>query len=320
MNIVKMKSERIAVIDLGTNTFHLLIAETNGQTITPLHSEKTPVRIGKGGINHGFITDEACERALKTMKDFKEKIDTFNTKKIYATATSAFRNAKNGIALAEKIKTDTGIEISIITGDLEAELIYDGVKEALQLEEQQSLIIDIGGGSVEFILANHSTILWKQSFEIGGQRLMELFQKTDPIQEGEINALREYLSEKLKPLFDQLSQYPASTLVGSAGSFETLSEIDLLRKGFNFSIESQKEYDLLLSDFHSIYQELVTKDRTSRMKIPGMIELRVDMIVVAVVLIHFIVEQFSIKRLRVSTYSLKEGVMSRIIKGRPLQS
>lgn len=313
-----MKAERIAVIDLGTNTFHLLIAETNGQTITPLHSEKTPVRIGKGGINQGFITEEASERAMHAMKDFQKKIEGFGTQKIYATATSAFRNATNGIALVEKIKEHTGIEISIISGDLEATLIYDGVKEALQLEEQPSLIIDIGGGSVEFIIANRSGILWKQSFEIGGQRLMELFQKTDPIQPSEINALRQYLSEKLEPLRTQLSQYPTFTLIGSAGSFETLSEIDLIRKGFNFSIETKKEYELALSDFHTIYRELVTKDRSSRMQIPGMIELRVDMIVVAVVLIHFVIEQFKMNRIRVSTYSLKEGVMSRIIKGIPI--
>ncbi|HVD97627.1 MAG TPA: hypothetical protein VNB90_05430 [Cytophagaceae bacterium] len=310
-----MRAEQIAVIDLGTNTFHLLIATTEGQTIETIHSEKIPVRIGKGGINHGFIAEDACERAIQTMVHFRETIDKYHVEKIHATATSAFRNARNGKELAQRIKDITGISIDIISGDREAELIYYGVKEAVGLGDERSLIIDIGGGSVEFILANHSSVLWKKSFEIGGQRLMELFQKTDPIHPDEITSLRTYLSEQLTPLREALQQYPTNILVGSAGSFETLSEIDLKKKGFDFSIETQKEYELLLHDFHEIYEDLIRKEREHRMKIPGMIELRVDMIVVAVVLIHFILVEFNMNRLRVSTYSLKEGVMSRIIRG-----
>ena len=310
-----MKTERLAIIDLGTNTFHLLIAETDGNKIQPVYVEKVPVRIGKGGINQGFISEDACERAIYTLSGFKHKINEFHTDKIYATATSAFRNARNGAALAEKIKSITGIEILIISGDREAELIYFGVKEALKLGEEKSLIVDIGGGSVEFILANENTIFWKQSFEIGGQRLMDLFQKTDPIKEEEVLALQQYLSEKLEPLSAALEKFPTPVLVGSAGSFDTLSDIDLKKKGFDFSVETKKEYELTLHDFQLLYHEIISKDRAARMEIPGMIELRVDMIVVATVLIRYIVERYNMKRLRVSTYALKEGVLSRILKG-----
>jgi exopolyphosphatase/guanosine-5'-triphosphate,3'-diphosphate pyrophosphatase len=313
-----MKSERIAVIDLGTNTFHLLIAETDGISMQSVYAEKLPVRIGKGGINQGIISEDACERALHAMKAFREKIREFGTEKIYATATSAFRNAKNGLELAEKIRLATGITISIISGEREAELIYYGVREALSLGEERSLIVDIGGGSVEFILANDATIFWKGSFEIGGQRLIELFQKSDPIRQEEITELREYLSQKLEPLDKILTKFPVNTLVGSSGSFDTFSEIDLRKKGFSYSIETKKEYKIPLSDFHHIYQELISKEKASRMQIPGMIELRVDMIVVAGVLIRFILEKYDIKTLRVSTFALKEGVMSRIIKGEPI--
>ena len=310
-----MRAERLAIIDLGTNTFHLFIADTDGKIIQSVYAEKTPVRIGKGGINQGIISEDACERALHTLIMFKRKIDEFGARKIYATATSAFRNAQNGKALAEKIKSVTGIEISIISGDREAELIYFGVKEALALGEEKSLIVDIGGGSVEFILANEHTIFWKQSFEIGGQRLMDLFQKCDPIKEEEIAALQQYLSEKLAPLTAALKKFPTDVVVGSAGSFDTFSDVDLRRKGFNFSVETKKEYEIALSDFHQLYHEIISKERTARMEIPGMIELRVDMIVVAAILTQYILEQYKMKRIRVSTYALKEGVLSRIMKG-----
>jgi exopolyphosphatase/guanosine-5'-triphosphate,3'-diphosphate pyrophosphatase len=310
-----MKTERLAIIDLGTNTFHLFIADTDGKTTQSVYAEKIPVRIGKGGINHGFILEDACERALHTLEHFKNKTDEFEVQRIYATATSAFRNAKNGQELADKIKSVTGIEISIISGDREAELIYFGVKEALKLGEEKSLIVDIGGGSVEFILANENTIFWKQSFEIGGQRLMDLFQKSDPIKEEEIKILQQYLSEKLAPLSIALEKFPTDVVVGSAGSFDTFSDIDLRKKGFDFCVETKKEYEISLSDFHEIYHELISKERNARMTIPGMLELRVDMIVVAAILTRYILEHYAMKRLRVSTYALKEGVLSRIMKG-----
>jgi exopolyphosphatase/guanosine-5'-triphosphate,3'-diphosphate pyrophosphatase len=313
-----MNPKRIAVIDLGTNTFHLLISDTEDGVIDSVYSEKIPVRIGKGGINHGFIPEDACERALSAIKNFKQKIDEYSVGEVYATATSAFRNARNGKELAEKIKETTGIEINIIAGDREAELIYFGVKEAVILGDERALIVDIGGGSVEFILANEQTIFWKESLEIGGQRLMDLFQKSDPITAEEIQALHEFLSGKLETLGAALLRFPATTLIGSSGSFETLSEMDLKMKGADYSIETQKEYEIALEDLLQLCKDLIKKDRDSRMKIPGMIELRVDMIVVASVLIWFIIDRFEIKRLRVSTYALKEGVLSSIMKGEKL--
>ena len=314
-----MQTERIAVIDLGTNTFHLLIVEIVGVNVKTVYSEKTAVRIGKGGINQGIITEDACERAISTMVIFKEKANALFTSKIYATATSAFRNARNGEQLAERIKDKTGIAISIISGDREAELIYYGVKEALELGKEKSLIVDIGGGSVEFIIANEETIFWKQSFEIGGQRLMELFQKTDPITSSEILTLKNYIDEMLAPLHKALLKFPTKILVGSSGSFDTFSDIDLVKKGNEPSIVPKNEYVLPLNDFGIIYTELISKDREERIKIPGMIELRVDMIVVASVLVDFLLTRYTIEKLRISSYALKEGVLSRILKGESIK-
>ncbi len=310
-----MQSERIAVIDLGTNTFHLLIAEVEENKSKTIYSEKASVRIGKGGINQGFISEDACARALATMMIFKDKINEYSITKIYATATSAFRNASNGIALAEKIYASTGIKISIISGDREAELIYYGVKEALDLGHEKSLIVDIGGGSVEFIIANKDSVFWKKSFEIGGQRLMEFFQKTDPIAPEDIKNLESYLLEQLLPLQTALVAFPTQTLIGSSGSFDTFSDIDLRKKGHSFSIETKKEYQLALNDFEQLYLELISKERAARNLIPGMIELRVDMIVVASVLVNFLLTRFEINLFRVSSFALKEGVLSRIMRG-----
>ena len=172
-----MKEGNFAVLDLGTNTFNILIVNIEKNVKTILHHDRVPVKIGKGGIQNNQIIEEACQRAKEALKQFRKLIDQYNVKieDITAIATSAFRNAINGQALADEIKQETEIEIRIIQGEVEAELIYYGVKGAMKIGEETALIMDIGGGSVEFILCNENHIFWKKSYEIGAQRLLDLF-------------------------------------------------------------------------------------------------------------------------------------------------
>src|ERR1700761_8968309 len=171
----------IAVMDLGTNTFHLLIAESIGGEIREIVHEQDPVKLGEGGINKGLIQPPSFERGIKSMLRYKELIQENDVLKVRAIATSALRNAANGIDFINEVETQTGIQIEIIDGNVEAEYIYKGIKAAGCLSAQNSLIVDIGGGSVEFIIFNDKEIKWKQSFEVGAARLMDLFHHTDPI-------------------------------------------------------------------------------------------------------------------------------------------
>ncbi len=270
--------------------------------------KKSPVKIGEKGINHGMITDDAIERALKTLDHFKEIIEKEKADQVFATATSAIRNAHNGNDLVQKIKDQTGIETRIISGLQEAEYIYYGVKRALPIGKMPALIMDIGGGSIEFIIGTDSEILWKQSFEIGGQRMVEKFQKSDPITNEQITSLKGYLEENLEELFEACATYHPKTLIGSSGTFDTLSDIYRLTNGIEKAKE-ETEYPLTLEAFELIYSDLLIKTRAQRLEIPGMIPLRVDMIVVACVLIDFIISQLSLENIRVSAYALKEGVL-----------
>lgn len=303
-----MTENRIAIIDLGTNTFNLVIAEKASEGLTILHQERIAAKMGVGGINHGYITIGGIDRVLQALKKFKLTIENWQVPNIKAFGTSALRSAKNGIELVEKIYLETGIEVKIITGEEEAELIYKGVRTAVPLGSAKSLIVDIGGGSVEFIIANETEVFWKQSFEIGGQRLLERFQHHDPILKTELVQIHTFLEESLIPLIQALKIHQPQTLVGSSGSFDTLSEIYCLQKGL--SISSQLETPLTIQGFNSIFTELLEMDRTERLAIPGMIEMRVDMIVVASCLIHFLLLKHTFKNLRVSSYSLKEGVLA----------
>lgn len=306
------ESQKIAVIDLGTNTFHLLVARVWGKGFEIAFKEKVSVKIGQGGISKGFITEEGISRALNALKGFKTTIDKENITEVYATATSAIRSAKNGKDLVKLIKEQTGINVRIISGDEEAQLIYFGVKTALDLRSTPSLIIDIGGGSVEFIICNNDQIFWKRSYEIGAQRLVDFFHQQDPICPKEIKKLNAYLQKQLPSLDEAVKKYQPQTLIGSSGSFDTLSEIYRLKIGLEKDI-SDTELPLPIESFEPIFQEVLSKDKDERLQIPGMIAMRADMIVVACCLIHYIIEKFNIPELRVSSFALKEGVLYNIL-------
>lgn len=303
-----MKST-LAIIDLGTNTFHLMLAERQDDAYRITYREKQAVKLGMGGINQNRITEEAIERAVGRIKQFKETITNLRIEKIMAFGTSALRNAVNGIEVLERIKTETGIEVTVISGDQEAEFIYQGICLAMDLGKTKSLIMDIGGGSVEFIIGNRDELVWKRSFEIGGQRLLELFLHHDPITDEEIKTLDSYFNTALRELFDAIQLHQPDVLVGSSGTFDTLSDIFCIRKGIT-KADDDPETPLTVSGFYEIYQELITKNREQRLAIPGMIELRVDMIVVACCLIRYVLGRNSFSSIRVSGYSLKEGALA----------
>lgn len=302
----------IAVIDMGTNTFHLLVAELGNQSYRIVHRERVAVKIGMDGINDGRITEEGANRALEALRNFKSTIQSLSIENVLAFGTSALRHAKNGVDVIEKIKSETGIETRIISGDEEATYIYEGVRSAMKLGDRKSLIVDIGGGSVEFIIGNENEIFWKQSFEIGGQRLLEKYQKHDPILREEIMELDNLFLQSLRQLFIAMEDHQPQTLIGSSGTFDTLSEIHCVKN--NMIWQDNPETPLTINSFYEIFAEFKNKNRAERLLIPGMIEMRVDMIVVACCLIKFLLTNFTFSNLRVSSYSLKEGVLASINK------
>ena len=303
---------RTAIIDMGTNTFHLLIVGWKESSYEILLRDRLPVRIGVGGINQNVITKEGVSRAVNALVQFKNKMDEYGITDVFAFGTSALRNAENSREVISKIKDATGIETKIISGDEEARFIFNGVNLALNLGKEKSLVIDIGGGSVEFIIGNGEKIFWKQSFEIGAQRLLERFQKHDPILPSEIESLTNFFKESLAPLFEVMKTYSPKILAGSSGTFDTLSDIYCIQSGIER--KDSPETPLTIDAFKKIHPEIISKNRAERVQIPGMIEMRVDMIVVACCLVKFILDNFQFEQIRVSSYSLKEGVLASLIK------
>jgi len=308
-----MNTQKAAVIDMGTNTFHLLLVELNQSGFKTIYKEKIPVKLGKGGINQNQLAEDAQQRAFHTLKHFKNMIDSEQIDHVFAFATSAVRNAENGLEFVRKVKEDIGITIEVISGIEEAQMIYEGICLSGSLNGQVELMMDIGGGSVEFIIGTSKDVFWKQSFEIGGQRLLELFQYHDPILPEEINKLEDYLSIKLAPLLEAIKKYKPTGLVGASGTFDTLTDI-YYESMLQCKLTGQHVFELPFEEFEKIHQMLLSKNREERLLIPGMIPMRVDMIVVASALIEFILRYIPVRSMTCSHYALKEGAISRVMK------
>ena len=306
--------KKAAVIDMGTNTFHLLLVELYGKEFTTLYKEKVAVKLGQGGITQNQITAEAEKRAVHTLGHFKNLIEGENIDQVFAFATSAVRNATNGPDFVKKVKKELGIEIHVISGEEEAQLIYEGIHFSGALTEHPSLMMDIGGGSVEFIIGNAQEAFWKQSFEIGGQRLLDAFHYHDPILPEEVEKLEQYCAKKLQPLLDAIARYKPSGFVGASGTFDTLVDM-YFAEMLQCKLTGQQVFELPVVDFYQLFKLLISKNREERLQIPGMIAMRVDMIVVASCLIDFILQHISVKSICCSHYSLKEGAVARMLSG-----
>ena len=308
---------RLALIDLGTNTFHLLIVEmpaAPGGKPHELLRTKAGVRLGEGGISQGEIAPAAYARALHTLAGFKEEIELHGITQVKATATSAVRAARNGPDLVRDILEQTGIQVETIGGAREAELIWKGVRQAVPLGgPAPQLLVDVGGGSVEFIIATQDAICWKQSFEIGAQRLLDQF-FPDPsgvLPAAALAAERAYLAQALAPLTAAVAEFRPAGLVGASGSFDTLADMQAGR----VAAEAERPacVELTLSSFQSSYAQLLRLDHDQRVALPGMFAMRADMLVVATVLIDFVLTTYGLGRIQASAYALKEGLLSELV-------
>ncbi|MES2266327.1 MAG: exopolyphosphatase [Bacteroidota bacterium] len=308
-----MNNKRVAVMDLGTNTFHLLIAEGPANNFTEILHLTEGVKLGEGGINKGIIQPEAFERGIAAMKRFRNYIDANSVTQIRAIATSAIRSAANGQDFIRTVKEQAHIDIELISGQQEAAYIYEGINASGCLNDNNALIIDIGGGSVELIIGNTDEVLWKQSFEIGAARLMDKFHQTDPIPVTAIKEMSRYLDAKLIDLFGAALRYKPVQIVGSSGAFESFAEVIERTKGRPFDLKKTKTYEFDTDDLLDLIELLIKSNHSLRASIKGIIPVRVDMIVVASLLTIYMMQKMGIPDVNMSTYSLKEGVLAQML-------
>lgn len=297
---------KIAILDLGTNVYNLLLAHVNETEYSIIKIMKVAAKLGEGGLADGILSPTAFSNSEYALKKILIAIEAEgDVEKIYAFATSAVRDAKNGAEFVKNIKSKFDIDVEVISGEREADLIFKGVSESMFLYDETVLVLDIGGGSNEFIIARKNDILWKKSFPIGVARMKEMFSPSDPIKISEVEKATEFFDTELSELWAMCEKFRPEILIGASGSFDTLREMMYFR-----DLESAvpcKELDL--DKYRELHKLLLISNKAERLRIEGMSPLRADFMVLASVFIIKVIERSGIRQMFQSAYSLKEGVL-----------
>lgn len=292
-----------ASIDFGTNTARLLIAELSPDGLIPVHVEREVVRLGGGFTDEGGISAEACERGFACLSRFANIISGYGIKRIQASATSAVRDAVNGRAFVDRVFQETGINLEVIDGDMEARLTLAGVLSGLDSKNSNLVVLDVGGGSTEFIVAANGSPLFIKSMPIGVVRLTEGFRS-----QAEIN-------ERVQLVLDQLEKDLAasgiilpgnSVFVGTAGTATTVAAIQLEMVEYDY--RTVNNYVVDRADIARIFHHLSSLPPLERLTVKGLEKGREDLIIAGLIIISLVMDRFGFSQLKVSDFGLLEGL------------
>lgn len=303
---------RICVIDLGTNSFHAVLVDTypNG-SFKVVDRMKDMVRLGDAGLVQGRLSDEAMERAMKALRRIHLLAKGWEAREFLAFATSAIREATNGGAFIERVRRDIGLRIRPISGEQEARLIFQGVRRAVDMP-QPSLIVDVGGGSVEFIVVVDQQPVFATSLKLGAARLTEQFVTTDPLSNDERATLREHIDTTLAPVIDACEAHNIGTLVGSSGTMRSLA---VLCRSLNGSpSQSVLQYPIPTDTVRSGLRWVLNASRQKRMDHAAIDARRADQIGAGAALVDALLDHLpGIHQMQVSSNALREGMVVHFI-------
>ena len=293
---------RKCVIYIGTNTFNLLIAEHSPEELKIIYSTKRGVALGMGGITKGVLTKDAMFRAIEALIEFEIKIKEFEVSDVRLIATAAVREANNSEAFLELVKKGVGRDVFIIDGKQEAKFIFQGVSMCHKFQSE-SMIMDIGGGSTEFIRANQNGIGELISLKIGVSRLYQTFSCSDPFTKSDVEKIESYIEYESKGFFLNKT---VECLIGSSGTFETFYEL-IHKKKYPFSSET---IELEVQPFMESLDDLIFSTQDERNKNEFIIPIRKKMAPFAAVKTRWVLQRLNVKKVLISPFSLKEGALS----------
>lgn len=305
--------KRIGAIDIGTNSFHAIIVDIYSDgSFRTRDTLKELVQLAKGGLGKG-LSEGAMERGIAALKNIKLLCDNHGVEQIMAYATSAIREAENGGDFIQRSIDEVGIKINAIPGKIEAELIGYAVQHGVNLSEDPVLMVDIGGGSVEFIIGNKNEFFFLDSRKIGASRTTGIFKPSDPVTEEDIKKLRSHYKKELKEVRLALSDYKIDTIVGSSG---TMQNIALMIAYMNSKSNEVKlnELEFNRKQFNTFLKQFIRLNRSQRMYAKGLDPKRLDFIVTGVLLVDYLMNYMDIKKVKISEQALREGIIIRYLK------
>lgn len=311
-NYQKKPIKRIAAIDIGTNSFHAVIVDVypDGSFYT-IDKLKEMVLLAEKGFENR-LSDAAFERALSALHKINTLCDHQGAERILAYATSAIREAENGGELIQRVIDEIGIKIIAIPGRVEAELIGLAVQHGVEMPASPSLIMDVGGGSVEYIIANKEKFFHLSSKKLGVARMTARFVDNDPISKEEIQTLTDHFQINLTDVAQSFASNRASMLIGSSGTMENIALMIAYRKDKTPNM-SVNELEFTATEFFNLYDDVIGMSYSERAKLKGLDEKRISLLPAGLVLVNYVLKTFGIKRIKISSQALREGIILRYI-------
>ncbi len=305
----------LAGIDIGTNTFRLLIADIDPDSCREIVSDRKIIRLGEDLDRTDVLSRDAVERALRTLDDFSENIRRHAVRHVAAVGTSALRKASNSGEFIREARTRSGLDIRVITGEEEARLTLQGVARALRGAREggqcdplaSAIVIDIGGGSAEIIVTRPHAGPVVTSLPLGAVYLTERFIKRDPPSEDEIDRLRHLIGTELTKLGPMLGDNDARVLAGTAGTITTLAAME--QRLTRYDPDRINRSTLSRASVDAMVRTLSASTLEERRSIPGLERGREDIILAGAVVTQEIMERLGFETILVSDWGLREGIV-----------
>jgi len=306
--------KRIASIDLGTNSFHAVIVDIHSDgSFHTIDKLKEMVLLAEKGVGER-LSEAAIKRGLDALQKIKTLCDHQNTEQVLAFATSAIREAENGGEFIQRVIDEIGLKINAIPGRVEAELIGLAVQHGVKLPTDSSvLMMDIGGGSVEFIIGDRHRFYFIASKKLGVARMTAQFIDHDPVSVNEIEMLKKHYKEKLEDVAQAFAAHRTDTMIGSSGTMENIAAMIAYRNDKSPTL-SLNELEFTSKQFFTFYDEVIKMNHDERANLKGLDEKRIDLLIPGLVLVRYVLKTFAIKKVIISSQALREGIIIRHIQ------
>ncbi len=299
---------KIAVFDIGTNSIHMLVvdAHKNG-SFKVLDHEKDTARLGDGSFESKKLSKVSMERAFAVIGRFHKLAEKRGVQCVIGVATSAVRDAKNGRHFVRRLFRETGVEVRIITGKEEARLIFlAAISEAPKNEK--AVVLDIGGGSVEFILGSRRKIYFLESFPLGVARLTDHFISTDPPSKKELAVLERFLERRLKNTTEKARKIGFASVIGTAGTLINLASMAYeAREEKPLKIKSHSL--LKIKNLNEIHETLLRSKIRERLILPGLDARRADLIIAGSIFLKTIMRLLGVGEILISKKGIRQGLI-----------
>ncbi len=300
---------KIAVFDIGTNSIHMLAVDIKSDgSFEVLTHQRDTTRLGDGSFKSKRLQASAMNRAIEVIESFRKIAKRYQVKATVAVATSAVRDAKNGGVFVETIRKRTGIKVEVVTGEEEARLIFLAAIHNMPRKNKRTLVVDIGGGSVELILGNDKNVYFMDSFRLGVTRLTDRFISHDPPLKKEIRRIKIHIRKKLGRAAKKIKKIGFSEIVGTSGTMINLGSL-VHEKKYKTPLRRVNLFHADVTTFEKVYHELLESDWRGRIKMRGLDPKRLDIIIAGAVFVKTLLKMLGAHSLTLSSSGIREGII-----------